>query len=576
MLVWQRLAPLREKSIAVFPFENLSVEQGERVSRRRHPGRSADQPGQNQGPESDQPHQRDEVSRHRRAQHQGNRQIAGRGPYPRGQRAAGGGSDRGQCPVDRREHGSPHLGGALRPQDRGGRGHRRRTGHGNRRSVARHSSLRTKKSASNKSRPKTRTPTMLYLRALPYEQGPDTLAPGLPARRATLFSGDCARSELRPRPCAPRFHLRGDLSISTNRSIPGKTKARSEAETALRLQSGLGEAPFRARPMRLLDRRGLRARAGANSPSHSSCRLTTATSACPRRRHPSPPGTLGGIARWRYERSQRARPAEPEHRSQHRLHEQRLRRWPEAAARGAALAADGARFHRGANPGRLHRFQWKGDPPALKKALAAVSPGRGSGWHRDCHALGSAPCSTRDFPGPGKVLADSPLTGDLLHQWRPDTEKLPGGCTALAQGDRAGRRRVSKPRARFREAAVKEAPDAAERHANLGLCYAFMGRKDEAIREGRRAVELKPESKDAYDGAIMNCYLALIYARVGENDQAIPLIEQLSANSRRRRQRQLQHHAQRSEDSAGNGTHYVPTPPSRNLFRQIESTPLCQ
>jgi len=54
-----------------------------------------------------------------------------------------------------------------------------------------------------------------------------------------------------------------------------------------------------------------------------------------------------------------------------------------------------------------------------------------------------------------------------------------------------------------------------------------MGRKDDAIREGRRAVELKPESKDAVDGAIMNCYLALIYARVGENDLAIPPIERL-------------------------------------------------
>ena len=54
-----------------------------------------------------------------------------------------------------------------------------------------------------------------------------------------------------------------------------------------------------------------------------------------------------------------------------------------------------------------------------------------------------------------------------------------------------------------------------------------MGRKADAIREGRRAVELKPESKDAVDGAIMNCYLALIYARVGENDLAIPFIERL-------------------------------------------------
>jgi tetratricopeptide (TPR) repeat protein len=54
-----------------------------------------------------------------------------------------------------------------------------------------------------------------------------------------------------------------------------------------------------------------------------------------------------------------------------------------------------------------------------------------------------------------------------------------------------------------------------------------MGRKDDAIREGQRAVELRPESKDAFDGAIMNCYLALIYARVGQKDLAIQLIERL-------------------------------------------------
>jgi len=54
-----------------------------------------------------------------------------------------------------------------------------------------------------------------------------------------------------------------------------------------------------------------------------------------------------------------------------------------------------------------------------------------------------------------------------------------------------------------------------------------MGKHDDALREGRLAVELKPLSKDATDGAIMLCYLALIYARVGENEQAISLIQQL-------------------------------------------------
>ncbi len=47
------------------------------------------------------------------------------------------------------------------------------------------------------------------------------------------------------------------------------------------------------------------------------------------------------------------------------------------------------------------------------------------------------------------------------------------------------------------------------------------------MREGRRAVELAPESKDAVIGPWMAGYLAMIYTRVGEIDLALPLIEHL-------------------------------------------------
>src|SRR5204862_2517369 len=73
----------------------------------------------------------------------------------------------------------------------------------------------------------------------------------------------------------------------------------------------------------------------------------------------------------------------------------------------------------------------------------------------------------------------------------------------------------------------KEARLSAMLHANLGWFYSFMGRKEDAMREGRRAVELKPESKAAVDGVIANCYLALIYARVGEKDLAFALLDRL-------------------------------------------------
>ncbi|MGH7949810.1 MAG: hypothetical protein ACREQF_11330, partial [Candidatus Binataceae bacterium] len=59
----------------------------------------------------------------------------------------------------------------------------------------------------------------------------------------------------------------------------------------------------------------------------------------------------------------------------------------------------------------------------------------------------------------------------------------------------------------------------------LGLIDAFRGRKEDAIREGRRAVELADYSMLEKNDAL--AALALIYARTGEPDEAIKLIEKL-------------------------------------------------
>jgi serine/threonine-protein kinase len=63
----------------------------------------------------------------------------------------------------------------------------------------------------------------------------------------------------------------------------------------------------------------------------------------------------------------------------------------------------------------------------------------------------------------------------------------------------------------------------------LGLIDAALGRKEEALREGRRAVELLPVEKDSLNGAAMIEYLALIAAWVGEKDLAC---EQLAIATR--------------------------------------------
>jgi hypothetical protein len=50
---------------------------------------------------------------------------------------------------------------------------------------------------------------------------------------------------------------------------------------------------------------------------------------------------------------------------------------------------------------------------------------------------------------------------------------------------------------------------------------AGLGRKNEAIQEGRRGVELLPETTDAMNGVNARRYLAVTYTWLGEKDLAI-------------------------------------------------------
>ena len=79
------------------------------------------------------------------------------------------------------------------------------------------------------------------------------------------------------------------------------------------------------------------------------------------------------------------------------------------------------------------------------------------------------------------------------------------------------------------EKLVRANPDDAGTLCILGLIDAALGRKEEALREGWRAVELLPVEKDARSGPAMIVCLARIAAWVGDNDLAC---EQLVRASR--------------------------------------------
>jgi tetratricopeptide (TPR) repeat protein len=79
------------------------------------------------------------------------------------------------------------------------------------------------------------------------------------------------------------------------------------------------------------------------------------------------------------------------------------------------------------------------------------------------------------------------------------------------------------------ETRIREHPDDSRYRSALGIAYAGLGRKEEAIREGELAVELLPMSKEAWRGAHRLEDLARIYTMVGEYDAAIDQLEILLA-----------------------------------------------
>ncbi|MGB2862842.1 MAG: hypothetical protein WBC05_05910 [Sedimentisphaerales bacterium] len=77
------------------------------------------------------------------------------------------------------------------------------------------------------------------------------------------------------------------------------------------------------------------------------------------------------------------------------------------------------------------------------------------------------------------------------------------------------------------ESKIDERPEHARFHSALGVAYAGLSRKEDAVREGKLAVELLPVSKEAMRGPYRVEDLARIYVMVGEFDAAIDQLEDL-------------------------------------------------
>jgi TolB-like protein/cytochrome c-type biogenesis protein CcmH/NrfG len=390
------------------------------------------------------------------------------------------------------------------------------------------SALRTTLSPEEKARIEAK-PTenadayVFYLRANQIERNPDTLLEDYQL---------AAQLYLQAITLDPKFALAHARLASTYAQVfhyyepldSWQAKARSEADTALRLQPSLAEAHLALGQYQYWIAgdygRAVEEFDVALRLSPSNADVSRLLAAIKRRQ-----------GRWTealdaYEQAQKIDPQNPNIVREVLFTNTAMRRWEDAAVwaqkmRAMAPASLVAKIQSG-----YVDFWRKGDTRLLRSMLSQV-PAETDPDGSITSCRWDVAMIDRDFAAARLALQSSAIE-DISYMNAAATPKnFLQGLVELAQGHETEAQELFEAARPSFETAVRESPLSADRHANLGWFYAFAGRKQEAIREGRRAVELKPESKDAFDGAIMQSYLALIYARVGENDLAIPLIERL-------------------------------------------------
>jgi len=103
------------------------------------------------------------------------------------------------------------------------------------------------------------------------------------------------------------------------------------------------------------------------------------------------------------------------------------------------------------------------------------------------------------------VLSNRPFLDGVIARMAKDNDKARSAFTAA----RAEQEKI-----------VQADPNFGPPWCVLGLIDAALGRKEEALREGRHAVELLPVEKDAIRGPVLIKYLAMIAAWAGDKDLA--------------------------------------------------------
>jgi TolB-like protein/class 3 adenylate cyclase/Tfp pilus assembly protein PilF len=204
---------------------------------------------------------------------------------------------------------------------------------------------------------------------------------------------------------------------------------------------------------------------------------------------------------------------------------QNLRRYPEMAAmldRGLTIKPGDVEI---SATRALVDLEWKADPRPLHQMLQSLNSEAiknvADTWF-ECAIAERDPVAAEHALS---ALGDTDIGNDAVYL---NHEFATGLIARMTKDDNKARAAFAAAHAK-QEKLVQRQPDWGPAVCVLGLIDAGLGRKQEALQEGRRAVELLPVAKDSINGTHMVEYYAMIAAWVGDKDLAC---EQLATATR--------------------------------------------
>ena len=307
-----------------------------------------------------------------------------------------------------------------------------------------------------------------------------------------------------------------------------KAKARAEAEEAVRLRPGLGEAHLALTHYYLF---------GEDNPDRALRELDRAAELLPNS------AEVPLTAAFIYKRQNRYRDRMAAlHRAEalDPLNRQVLakiintlrwvRDWREAMHafdRRVAVTPEGrsctSRWSRA-----YDEFQLSGDINALKKTTAE-QPDADTAANRD--SLNAARYETamleRDYPEAARLLATIPseLLGEVQEPASPHLKAFHEALLAVATNAKAKKEALELARSAVEKRLAFDGSDRPDE--DLALLDAFLGRKDEAIRQAYHAIDRAIGPAGTIEKNRASAALAMVYAQVGEPEKALDLIEHL-------------------------------------------------